>query len=70
MITRGRNCHIMDPQKTNKRVLHETVTFEGEEREAGKRRGRYARYHRGPTIGGIKSAKERWLAARGAENDE
>lgn len=70
MITRGRNCYIMDPPRTNKRVLHETATLEGEERETGRRRGRYARHHRGPTIGGIKSAKERWLAARGAESDE
>lgn len=72
MITRGRNCYIMDPLRTNKRCstkrLHETI--EGEGREAGRRRGRYARYHWGPTIGGIKSAKERWLAARGAESDE
>lgn len=42
----------------------------GGERGAGRRRERYARHHRGPTIDGIKSAKERWLAARGAESDE
>lgn len=33
-----------------------------EERETGRRRGRYAQHHRDPTIDGIKSAKERWLA--------
>lgn len=71
IITRGRNCYIMDPWRTNKRVFYETAMIEGEEHEAGRRRGRYARHHRGPTIGGIKSAKERWLlAARGAESDE
>lgn len=71
MIARGRNCYIMDPRRTDKRVLHETATLEGMEDEAGRRRGRYARHHRGgPTIGGVKSAKERWLAARDAESDE
>lgn len=35
------------------------------EAEIGER-GRYARYPRGPTIDGIKSAKERWVAVLAA----
>lgn len=65
VITRERNCYIMDPWGTNKRCS----TDDGRKR-AGRRRGRYARHHPGPTIGGIKSGKERWLVARGAESDE
>lgn len=61
----------MDPWRTNKRVLHETGrrSKERNAKQEGDEKGMQG-ITGGPTIGGIKSAKERWLAARGAESDE
>ncbi|KAL0134547.1 hypothetical protein PUN28_001378 [Cardiocondyla obscurior] len=60
----------MDPWRTSKRVFHETATIEGDGTRGRKEKRKVCKVPPGPTIGGIKSAKERWLAARGAESDE
>jgi len=62
----------MDTRRTNKRRSERDRRAADDRQQEGDG-GSYARHHRCPTIGGIKSAKERRLsrAARGgAESDE
>lgn len=65
VITRGRNCYIMDPWRTNKRYSTKGRIEREERLEEGDEEGMQGTTG-GPTIDGIKSAKERWLAVLAA----